>query len=277
MQQGFQQFLQGWFNEADGKEVFAAEQNLIANQLHNEFGYFLLQVGRISEQDLLAKSRIKTKVIVDKDFTSCPLPSFETGQAQPGLVVADLDFLPFKTDSFDLVLLPHTLEAVADPYHLVRQIDSILRAQGRLIISGFNPWSWKVLQMKFSRQSKEFAQAHLIKMHRVIDWLNLLGYDIKIANYSANQGWLAKILQKLRLPQGVVYILVAEKRVASSMPVGLDWKLANWLPVRKGVQVAANSQGTKKQAVELESSQHRQAIQNKKQNRLNKVQIKEKF
>lgn len=264
MQQGFQQFLQRWFLQPSASEILSAEQRLIDAQLENKFGYYLLQVGRICEQDLLAKSRIKTKIIVDKNFTSCPLPSFQQSHTQPDLVVADLDFLPFKTESFDLILMPHTLETVADPYHLVRQIDSILRAEGKLLISGFNPWSWQILTNKLLRKDPEFAQAHLIKMHRIIDWLNLLGYDIKVASYAPSKGLLAKMLQKLRLPQGAVYILLAEKRVASSMPVGLDWKLANWLPVRKGVRVVANSQPTKKQLAELEQ-------------RRNKNEIKEEF
>lgn len=243
----FQSFLKDWFASSSGEVLFNQEQALLDKHLANLFGYYLVQVGQISSTSLLDSSRIKTKVVLDQSL----------GRSTPSelQVLADLDFLPFKNESIDVAIMPHTLETVADPYHLIRQVDTMLMAEGALVIIGFNPLGCSVLRNRFGSARAGFKQAHLIKMHRIIDWLNLLGYDIQVAQHGSSSclakrsgrfgswfwSWverLEKWLERIGINLGNVYILVAKKRVVSPKPVGLDWKLANWLPVRKGQPVA---------------------------------------
>lgn len=245
----FQAFLKTWFASSAGGGLLQQEQILIDRYLSKLFGYYLVQIGQTTESSLVHASRVRTKVVID----NCSSANSTEPQ-----VVADLDFLPFKSDSLDVILMPHTLESVTDPYHLVRQVDSMLRAEGALVITGFNPLGCSLLRSRFGAFRQEFKRANKIKMHRVVDWLNLLGYEIVVAQHgpiscfnqrngrAASVFWLwverlEKWLEKMGIPLGNVYILVAKKREVTPTPIGLNWKLANWLPVRKGQTLATFS------------------------------------
>lgn len=250
----FQAFLTDWFTTPVGAALFLQERALIEKELARLFGYYLVQVGQVSQQSLLQTSRVKTKILLDDQW------SHNAVELQ---VLADLDFLPFKNESLDVVVMPHTLESVPDPYHLVRQVDSMLRAEGHLVITGFNPFGCSLLRSRLSSARKELKQAHLIKMHRIIDWLNLLGYDIQVAQHgpiscfakrkNRLDSWFwngverfERWLERIGVHFGNIYIIVAKKREVTPKPVGLDWKLANWLPVRKGQAVASCDQHQRK-------------------------------
>ena len=49
--------------------------------------------------------------------------------------------LPFDAQSIDLILLPHALEFIDNPHEVLREVDRVLRPEGRVLILGFNPWS----------------------------------------------------------------------------------------------------------------------------------------
>lgn len=243
----FQGFLQEWFKTPAGSALYDQESRLVDKELARLFGYYLVQIGCVSERSLLQTSRVKTKLVLD-DLLRTDLAD--------SLVVADLDFLPLSQDSVDVVVMPHSLESVADPYHLVRQVDAMLIADGSLVITGFNRFGCSILRSRLGSARREFKQANLLSMHRVIDWLNLLGYDIQVAQhgpiscFNKRSGRLGswfwsmvegfeRWLDRVGIHLGNVYIVVAKKRVITPKPVGLDWKLANWLPVRKGRSLAS--------------------------------------
>ncbi len=243
----FQSHLTKFYNTDSGQVFLDLESKLIDRALKNVFGYYLLQVGLTSSQELLASSRVKHKILVDSSVCKKGKELFQNA------VEANLDYLPIKEDSVDVVFLPHTLESVEDPYHLLRQVDVLLIPEGKLIITGFNPHSCTILKQKLGANKKIFKQANLIKISRLVDWLKLLGYDIEhleitptacfvAQNYQA--WWLikkvARLLSWLGVETGNVYCISAIKRVSSPTPVGMNWKLSHWLPVKKAQAIASN-------------------------------------
>lgn len=246
----FQQFLQRWFLTPAGQALLKQEKNLLERALPNLFGFYLVQLGAAypPPDSLLDQSRVKVKVLLDEEQTVYPQLYFVQG---------DLDYLPFQKEGVDVVFMPHTLETVEDPYHLLRQVDRILVPEGHVVITGFNPLGCAVLRQRMWKGENGFKQAHLMKMERIVDWLNLLGYDIEMAEYSQVTcfGWgeegeesfsfkmmekLEQGLDKLGMNLGNIYCVVGRKRVDSPKPVGLNWRLANWLPVNKGVGLSTN-------------------------------------
>ncbi len=245
----FQALLSRFYKTDSGKVFFNLEAELVERALKNVFGYYLLQVGLTSYGELLTSSRVSHKSLVDS--TVCQ----EAAELFQSAMEADLDYLPIKPDSVDVVFLPHTLESVDDPYHLLRQIDVLLIPEGKLIITGFNPHSCGVLRQKIGSEREIFKQAGLIKISRLIDWLKLLGYDIEHLEISSSAcfvsknnktwwllGWVSKILSWLGVEIGNVYCISAVKRISSPTPVGLNWKLSHWLPVKKPQAIATNRQ-----------------------------------
>ena len=49
-------------------------------------------------------------------------------------------YLPFASDALDVVLLPHTLERVAEPEQVLREAERVLRGEGHVLVLGFHPW-----------------------------------------------------------------------------------------------------------------------------------------
>lgn len=242
--QNFQKFLSEYYLTAKGEGLLKEEEALLSHCLNHVFGYYLVQIGLTTTLDLLTKNRINYKIIVDSQFNDCNRAS---GYYK---ITANLDYLPFKAESVDAVFIPHTLESVADPYHLLRQVDKMILPEGYLVISGFNPFGKYIVSMRTGKFRKYLKQVHFIKEARIVDWLNLLGYDIECIQYKQFRkegGFFSTVLNKLFIALekvgiefGSVYVVLAKKRIESSKPVGLNWKLANWLPVKKG-QVAMNN------------------------------------
>lgn len=233
----FKRVLNHWYRQSAQAVLLEQEEEILKVAMMSVFGPFLVQLGAPWPRDLLTHSKVGLRVLCEG--TPTRIEGMEP-------VVADLDYLPFDRESVDVFVLPHTLETVEDPYHLLRQVDSMLVLDGHVVIVGFNPISWQNLRQRWmGRQRKMFRQAHFIRMYRVVDWLNVLGYDIRFAQHAAlkwlpEQGWgerLEYALEKTGIHPGRFYCIVAQKRSIPLTPSGLNWKLANWLPINKGAWV----------------------------------------
>ncbi len=154
-----------------------AQSDWLSTQLKRQFGYFALQIGHPYPLDEAWHTcRIASKTMISERLTT-------TGQ-----LVADWEDLPFRDDSVDLVVLPHSLELVKDPYILLREIERLLIADGRIIIMGFEPqnaWRGKW----FGRHKVGLKQLHFYRVGRVIDWLQALGFEIEQVEFHPNRGW----------------------------------------------------------------------------------------
>lgn len=237
----FQSFLRQFYETPKGRSLRLQEQALLDHALQQVFGFYLVQLGDVSKQPLLDNSRVNCKVLIDSALKSAS--SFQGVCLQ-----ADMEYLPIRTDSVDAFVLPHTLESVVDPYHLLRQVDAALIPEGHILITGYNPLGCRIMRNRFGEHRQPFKQANLIRAHRVVDWLSLLGYDIEQVSYSSiscltgqdnphRWRWvegMEKGLEALGLDFGNVYCILARKRVASPTPVGLNWRLSNWLTAVKG-------------------------------------------
>ncbi|WP_019894067.1 methyltransferase domain-containing protein [Hydrogenovibrio halophilus] len=243
----FQSFLLRWFQLKNNRSLLRQEQILLSQALSHVFGLYLVQLGRICPHSMLEGNRARHHILMDQSLTR------NAGQKLMG-IEADIDYLPLKPDSVDAVVLPHTLESVLDPYHLLRQIDQVLIPEGHLIVTGFNPWGCLTLRHRLGEHRQAFGRANLIRAHRLVDWLSLLGYDIEWINYTPVTcfgkpsdkrvtAWQQGLDQGQRKPGqslGNLYCLHAKKRVSAPTPVGLNWRLTDWLGLKRPGPVAAN-------------------------------------
>lgn len=188
---GFQRYLLRWFKTPVGQQALTFERALLDKHLNPLFGYYLVQMGRVSHESLLATSRIKNHILVDETLT-------RSDAITERIVLANLMAQPFAASSLDLILLPHTLESTLDPYRFIRYVDELIRADGHLVITGFNPMSCLVLRQRLGRDKSQWRAAHIIKMERLVDWLRLLGYEILVKEYSSSRCFESKITDKVR-------------------------------------------------------------------------------
>jgi SAM-dependent methyltransferase len=118
-----------WHTSAAGQYVLGWQAERYAQATAGVFGYYALQLA-CPALPTLAASRIAHRWL--------GLQHEDCAFAAPQLRL-DYHQLPLQEASVDLLALPHTLEASADPQATLRDAARALVPQGRLLISGFNP------------------------------------------------------------------------------------------------------------------------------------------
>jgi len=160
-----------WFEAPLGGRVLREEAALAKLALDDVFGFELLQVGEWGPaRHWLDAARTQHTTLL-------------APEAGPGVsLCAPLTELPFRSDSIDAILLPHTLELVEDPYAVLREAERVLCAEGCLLICGFNPYSgWGVRRLfsnYFRRPPFPPQTRRLLAERRLRDWVALLDFEV---------------------------------------------------------------------------------------------------
>ncbi len=243
-----------WAKTPYGRYILAWEQERLAHTVRDIFGYHALQIGA-PDVNYLSASRISHRwVYIEKMPVPVNDSTLETNSCSTlDAIVGHYSDLPFRSDSIDLVILPHTLELCTEPHRLLREVDRVLAPHGRIILVGFNTlslWSlyarWQAkLQSWQDRSTFEQCvpqQTVLLSMLRVKDWLQLLGYNPRSSSMGgyrwprasgltqALEGYGVENLHTSSIecaglrwwPMfGAVYLLEALKEVKSTRLVGL--------------------------------------------------------
>jgi SAM-dependent methyltransferase len=143
--------------------------------------------------------------------------------------------LPVETDSIDAVLLPHTLDYSDRPHAVLREVDRVLRRDGRVIILGFKPFGLWGLRRLIPGAGMPPGADHLISERRLKDWLQLLDMRIERSSryffrwpLSGNKARAANKWEgrgQAWWPElSACYMLSAQKRVSTLTPVRPLWR-----------------------------------------------------
>ncbi|MDP3122983.1 MAG: methyltransferase domain-containing protein, partial [Thiobacillus sp.] len=151
-----------WFETPLGQHLLFREQRYFDNAVSDVFGFNAVQVG-LPHLDYLRNSRIPLRV-------NCAVEA-------PAGVRADPMFLPFESQSLDLLLLPHVLEFSSNPHQVLREAERVLRPEGRLVLAGFNPRSlWGLARVMQGGERGYPWNGNFLNISRVKDWMALLGF-----------------------------------------------------------------------------------------------------
>ncbi len=240
------QNLSEWFTTPQGSYVLAREQKYFDHTVSDIFGYNALQLG-LKGQDFLRSNRMPLR--------------FSAGN-QPGNEVRLIcTELPFDCDSMDLVVLPHVLEFSENPHQVLREVERVLRPEGSLIISGFNPrslWGLKksvgslkkslggLRRLQGSKQDYPW-NGNFIALPRLKDWLALLSFEVAGGRFAAyappfqQTNWLERFSfmeaagDRWWAVSGGVYFVHAIKRVHGMRLIKPQWNeglVSKLLPAR---------------------------------------------
>ena len=203
--------VEDWFSGPLGTRVLREEAALATLALDTVFGFELLQVGAWGPARHLLKG-------ARTQHTTLLAPELSSGVT----LCAPLDTLPFRSDSIDAILLPHTLELVEDPYAVLREAERVLTGEGCLMICGFNPFSgWgarRVFGQYFGRRAFPPETRRMLSERRLRDWVALLGFDVDSVHgylgFLPLTGGANEIHPRRSLTAGA-YLLKARKRVST--------------------------------------------------------------
>ncbi|WVN42497.1 class I SAM-dependent methyltransferase [beta proteobacterium MWH-UniP1] len=233
-----------WSQTPLGKKLLAEEQAWLDATLQDVFGYHAAQISP-EPLDALRTNRMscRAKMVWPKAGAAhqveSPVPC-EPELSQQCCFVGSTHDLPFATESLDLLVLAHTLEVTQDPHHLLREAHRVLIPEGKLVITGFNPWSlWRL--RKSCRSVNLFPPAghQWFSLPRLKDWLSLLNFDLGAGGASAYGAYVPpldsdKWLDRMRWMDpagrrwwpmaGGTYFLMSVKRVHHIRLIGPNWR-----------------------------------------------------
>lgn len=225
-----------WQETAFGQTIFNWEQQQLDELTTNIFGYYALQLG-LTEHDLLHANRMPYKwraQLVQGQETS-QLPQFFDN------LIVSPEYLPFASNSIDLLLLPHTLEVSENPMQVLREVERVLVPEGRILLTCLNPWRnfTAGLQKTKTIQTHDYkvasATPEWLSHKRLTDWLKLLGFEIELLRFGVHRpviqsasllnqfNFLDQLGSKILPISGAVFLLMAVKRVPSIRLLSTKW------------------------------------------------------
>lgn len=210
-----------------GCSLLQAEQKIFSTLLQQHYGKHALLIGVPHQEHLLDTSRLPYHTLIG------PLIPREKNV---GYVESDLHELPIMTGSMDLVMLPHTLEFVDNPRQLLSEACRIIKPEGLIILSGFNPYSaWGVRKL-FSKHKIAPWSSNFIHSRKIKSWLQLADFamekqmmtlfrpPVNSESFYHHLHFLERIGVKCLPALSGVYVLVARAKVIPLTPIRLKWK-----------------------------------------------------
>ncbi len=224
MQVDRSQIVQDWLQTPLGAALLQQEARVVEDALDGIFGEECLQLGMWGDNRTFTRYTRTQRCSVIADS---PL-------GRPS-AIAEYHSLPVESDSIDAVLLPHTLDYSERPHEILREVDRVLRADGRILILGFKPAGLWGLRRLIPGAGMPPGAEHLISERRLTDWLKLLDMRIQGSlryffrwplprrKVSASQKW--ELRGRALWPElAACYMLTAQKRVNALTPVRPLWR-----------------------------------------------------
>ncbi|MGD2117253.1 MAG: methyltransferase domain-containing protein [Chromatiales bacterium] len=217
-----------WFATDLGKLLLQQERQAFERLSAQLFGLQLLQLGLLdAQQPLMTDTPVRRQTLITNHNLG----------AREGLMQAEYNQLPVQSDAIDAVLLPHTLDFSVDPQQVLKEVERCLIAEGRVIISGFNPFSlWGIKRRFYGSRKKAPWHGNFLSYTRLHDWLSLLGFDVEQTEVLMFRPPLEKlsIMHKLEFLESGgqklwpmfagIYVVKAVKRISTLTPIRPVWK-----------------------------------------------------
>jgi len=219
------QITQDWLQTPLGDALLQLEARVVEEALDGVFGEECLQLGLWGEnRSFIRFTRTQHCSLIAESSVGKPC------------VIGDMHRLPVETDSIDAVLLPHTLDFSDRPHEVLREVDRVLRRDGKIIILGFKPVGLWGLRRLIPGAGIPPGADHLISERRLKDWLQLLDMRIQRSTryffrwplprkkVRASTKWEQR--GRAWWPElSACYMLSAQKRVSTLTPVKPLWRI----------------------------------------------------
>ncbi|MBV1775170.1 class I SAM-dependent methyltransferase [Burkholderiaceae bacterium DAT-1] len=210
-----------WLTTQPGRYLMRRESDWIDHTVADLFGFYAIQL-ELPEHDLLRNNRIPVRI--------------RAGHQHANDILCDPMALPFASQSVDLLVMAHTLDFHADPHQVLREAERVLMPEGRLLITGFNPWSlWGASRFVLRKRGAPW-HANFLNVPRVKDWLALMGFQIASTRLMCfappfqRESWLTRFEclefsgHRFNPVGGAFYGIEAVKRVQGMRLVAPKWK-----------------------------------------------------
>lgn len=168
-------FLFSWYQTPRGKLLKELEVAHLRRSITVSCQQTVLQIGGLGwENEFIDCSLYKHYIVLD---AKC------LGSDEAKKIQAKAYSLPLKSDSVDMIIVPHLLEFDAYRFQTMREIERVLKPEGIVLIVNFNPWSiWVRYQYLWELKMADSWRGHFISHSRVLDWLKLLNFELAVSS-----------------------------------------------------------------------------------------------
>ncbi|HIG64955.1 MAG TPA: class I SAM-dependent methyltransferase [Methyloprofundus sp.] len=163
-----------WFDTTKGQILQQQETAFLKHSITVSCKQIIVQIGALGwENDFIDCSLYEQFYVLDDEQDSC---------YESKLVRGSTIALPFKSESVDMVILPHVLEFSQHKHRVLREVERILKPEGKLTILSFNPWNIYINLQYIKRRKKHTRWfPDLVSRTRIEDWLRLLNFEVDVA------------------------------------------------------------------------------------------------
>ena len=180
-------YPEDWHIIASHQDILLKLNQLMREHCDTIYGDVQLNIGELSMCWQAQENRLRKTVnmhvnqhqLDELTEALCPLPD-PTHQN----IYAQLTELPFAKGSIDAVCLCNGLDFTHDPHQLLREVERVVRSDGHLILTGFNPFSpsGSIQKLPFYR-NHPLHDARFFSHYRVNEWLHVLGFTVKVQRF----------------------------------------------------------------------------------------------
>ncbi len=165
--------LGDWYLHASwGQVLLKLELEYLTKSTCAAYNEVVLQIGTLEWEPT-----VFDRTCYRKFFILDPNESNPQGQ-----LTVSLQALPIRSESVDVVIMPHILEFTEDQHQLLREVDRILKPEGRLYYLGFMPLSlFGLLHYWPGNRDRAPWCGHFVSQHKMLDRLSLLNFEAKVA------------------------------------------------------------------------------------------------
>lgn len=224
--------LDGWLeNTAAGQYARAWQQAQFDAVVADLFGFQALQIGALSLQGL-QENRIQHRWRAATVEAVAPCEGAASAHTYDFITAPEA--LPFADHQLDLIVMPHTLESCHQPHAALREAARVLRPEGKLIITGFNPARFWGVRPK----AQQMPWGKAIGYWRLRDWLQLLELDIhasrsgcylpalRSAQWLHRLAWIDRLSDRHLSFLAGIYFIVATKHIQGARLLEPEWRSA---------------------------------------------------
>lgn len=206
-----------WQQVLRGPYLAERIQARLAQWAPSLFGFNLLSVDALSAPLSLTSSRLLNLVYLSQE---------QTAGAD---IIGQATAMPFAPGSLYACLLAHVLDFNAHPHAILREVETVLRDDGWLVISGFNPCSSAGLASIIPGLNHKLPPwRQMVAPERLEDWLKLLGFEVLERDYfgltpllecSLLNAWRRQLVPHYCPSFAAVYLMLARKRRYPVTPI----------------------------------------------------------
>lgn len=260
------QALSAWFATPLGKYIIQAERQMLEQELNNLFGYHLMQLSVVPEENLTTSSRINHCFALNPCLNRAKhLNQYSGIQACNVKAAAEFTALPLPDEVVDVTILHHVLDFTDQPQQVLKEAARVTISRGYILIFGFNPNSLTGLVQPFANLFRLGAiwRRNRLRTSRIKDWLEFLDCSSVGKCYAHrnlpvnNESYIqhAKLPKKWggigRIPGGSIYCILARKDKVGLTPIKRSWVSADLIgvvPLPEPVRTSSNAAARIKKA-----------------------------